>query len=358
MKNPYELENLISSIDPVDYRNREVIQTNLDNLTKPKGSLGRIEEFVLRYCCIIGKIYPSLPKKSVLVFAGDHGVTEEGVSAFQKDVTFQMVKNFLEGGAGINVLARHVGADVKVIDIGVDYDFNGLNGLIHKKVDRGTKNMVKGPAMTKGQAVEAILKGAEVAGDVIKEGAGLLATGEMGIGNTTPASAITAVLCAKEPCEVTGRGTGIDLSAYEKKIDLIEKAIRVNSPDPSDPIDVLSKVGGFEIAGICGMILKACQMKVPVVIDGFISGAGAITAKALCPYVADYLFAGHQSVEQGHRVQMEYLGQRAILKLDMRLGEGTGAVLSMGLIEAGLKIYKEMATFEGAEVSPGSESDM
>ncbi len=353
-----DLKRLVESVEPVSFDNMDEIQAHLDNLTKPKGSLGRLEELAARYCSITGQMRPRLPHKSVLVFAGDHGVTEEGVSAFPKDVTFQMVKNFLEGGAGINVLARHVGADVKVIDIGVDHDFQGLPGLIHMKVARGTKNMAKGPAMTVQEAEEAILNGAKAADMAIDQGARLLATGEMGIGNTTPASAVTALVCHREPDEVTGRGTGIDTDSFHRKIQLIKNAIEINAPDPQDPLDCLSRVGGFEIAAISGMILRACGRKVPVVVDGFISGAGAVVAKALCPAVSDYLFAGHQSVEIGHRVQMEYLGLRPILDLDMRLGEGTGAVLAMGIIEAGLKIYLEMATFDGAQVSPGNEADI
>jgi len=353
-----ELEELIESIEPVDFSQLDSIQAHLDNLTKPKGSLGRLEEFAARYCCITGQLRPELPRKTVLVFAGDHGITDEGVSAFPKDVTFQMVKNFLQGGAGINVLARHTGAQVKVIDIGVDHDFDGLPGLLHMKVASGTQNMVKGPAMTRTQAVNAVLNGAAVAERIIQHGSNLLATGEMGIGNTTPASALTAVLCGKKPEDVTGRGTGIDENAYQRKIRLIERAIETNRPDPSDPIDCLSKVGGFEIAGICGMILKASQRKVPVVVDGFISGSGALLATSICPAVRDYLFAGHQSVEQGHKVQMEFMGLKPILDLDLRLGEGTGAALAMNLIEAGLKIYLEMATFDGAQVSPGNEADI
>ncbi len=353
-----ELKSIVESIKPADTSKTEQIQAHLDNLTKPKGSLGRLEEFAARYCCMTGKLRPALPKKTVLVFAGDHGITEEGISAFPRDVTYQMVKNFLEGGAGINVLARHVGAEVMVIDIGVDHDFHQLPGLIHMKVARGTKNMLHGPAMTKREAETAILKGALAAEKAIDRGAGILATGEMGIGNTTPASALTAVICMKKPSEVTGRGTGIDQEAYKRKINLIERALEKNSPGVRDPLDSLAKVGGLEIAGITGMILKACQRRVPVVVDGFISGAGAMVAAAMCPNVRDYLFGGHQSVEQGHKIQMEYLGLKPILNLDMRLGEGTGAVLAMGLIEAGLKIYLEMATFDGAQVSPGSEAEV
>ncbi len=350
------LRSLIASIEPVDCHLDEKIQAHLDNLTKPKGSLGRLEELAKRYALIKDSTWPELPAgKSVVVFAADHGVTEEGVSAFPKEVTFQMVRNFLAGGAGINVLARHAGAKVKVVDIGVDHDFPDLENLISRKVAYGTRNMVRQPALTTKEAVDAILAGADIAKAEFPEGTGLLATGEMGIGNTTAASAITAVLCARSPREVTGRGTGIAEDAYRHKIKVIEKALENRQPDPENPLDVLAKVGGLEIAGICGLILGAASRKIPVVIDGFISTAGAVVAKALVPHVTDYLFAGHLSVEAGHKAQMEFLGLRPLLDLDMRLGEGTGAVLAMGLIEAGIKIYREMATFDGARVSPGNE---
>lgn len=353
MKQIETLEQIVNGITPLDKSLGDKIQSRLDNLTKPKGSLGRLEELALKYMLIKTDPNPKIPNKSVFVFAADHGVTEEGVSAFPKEVTFQMVANFLAQGAGINVLARHVGADVKVIDIGVDADLSHLKGLIHKKVLRGTQNMLKGPAMDREDAIRAIWVGAEVAKNAIDAGVDILCTGEMGIGNTTAASAITAVICNKTPKEVTGRGTGIDDEALKRKISVIEKAIKVNSPDPTDPIDVLSKVGGLEIAGICGLILMSSYLKTPVVIDGFISTAGALVAYELNPLVKEYMFAGHVSVEQGHKIQLSHMGLRPILDLDLRLGEGTGAVLATNIIDAGLKIYLEMATFDDAKVSPG-----
>ncbi|MDA8163115.1 MAG: nicotinate-nucleotide--dimethylbenzimidazole phosphoribosyltransferase [Desulfobacteraceae bacterium] len=349
------LKKIIDSIRPVDLGLEPEIQAHLDDLTKPKGSLGRLEEIAKTYCLIRHDVKPALPKKAVLVFAADHGVTEEGVSAFPKEVTFQMVYNFLSGGAGINVLARHAGADVRVVDIGVDYDFPELEGLIRRKVMHGSRNMAKTTAMDRDKAVEAIMAGAELAKEAVSQGSTLLATGEMGIGNTTPASAITAVFCKMRPEDVTGRGTGINQDALGHKTAVIEQAIRLNSPDPSDPIGVLSKVGGLEIAGICGLVLGAASLGTPVVVDGFISTAGALVAHALQPIVRDYLFASHQSVEKGHRAQLSHMGLRPVLDLDLRLGEGTGAALAMGLIDAGLKIYLEMATFSGAKVSTGSE---
>lgn len=351
-----ELSGLVHSIKPVETIMHDEIQAHLDNLTKPRGSLGRLEEFAARYCMITGRTRPDIPAKAVLVFAGDHGVTEEGISAFPKEVTFQMVHNFLQGGAGINVLARHVGARVKVVDIGVDHEFEPVEGLIDRKVARGTRNFTREPAMSRAQAAEAILAGAQEAEKAMNEGAGILATGEMGIGNTTPASALTAVFCNMSPEEVTGRGTGIDDDALKTKINVIQKGLSLHNPDASDPLGALAAVGGYEIAGICGLVLSCAVRRRPVVVDGFISTAGAMVAAALAPAVRDYIFAAHQSVEQGHRAQLRFLEQRPVFDLDMRLGEGTGAVLAMNLIEAGLRIYLEMATFDGAQVTPGSEA--
>ncbi len=351
-----QLSELLSRIKSVETGMRDEIQAHLDNLTKPRGSLGRLEEFAARYCMITGNIRPEIPEKAVLVFAGDHGVTEEGISAFPKEVTYQMVHNFLQGGAGINVLARHVGSRVKVIDIGVDHEFEPVEGLIDRKVGRGTKNFTKEPAMSRRQAAEAILAGAAEAEKTLDEGAGILATGEMGIGNTTPSSAVTAVFCNMSPGEVTGRGTGIDDAAWRHKVKVIEQGLSLHNPDPADPLGVLAAVGGYEIAGICGLVLACAARSRPVVVDGFISTAGAVVAAALAPDVRGCIFAAHQSVEQGHRAQLRFLDQRPMLDLDMRLGEGTGAALAMNLIEAGLRIYLEMATFDGAQVTPGSEA--
>jgi nicotinate-nucleotide--dimethylbenzimidazole phosphoribosyltransferase len=345
------LNEALSKVKPVNPQWYEVAQKRLDNLTKPLGSLGRLEEFARRLVAIFEDTMPSINKKAVFTFAGDHGVTEEGVSAYPKEVTPQMVFNFLRGGAGINVLARHAGADVIVIDIGVDYDFKDIEGLIHKKVLRGTRNFTKGPAMTREEAIRCIEVGIEIANAYVRKGYRLFATGEMGIGNTTPSSAITAVLTGRPVEEVTGRGTGIGDTALKRKIDAIKRGIEVNRPDPSDPIDVLQKVGGAEIGGIAGLIIGAASNRIPVVVDGFISGAGALIAYKLKPETKDYMFAAHNSQEIGHKALLETIGLRPILDLDLRLGEGTGAALAMLMIEAGLKIYKEMATFEEAGVS-------
>jgi nicotinate-nucleotide--dimethylbenzimidazole phosphoribosyltransferase len=347
------LTETLASIRPVDPVMLEKAQVMLDKKTKPLGSLGRLEEFGRRFAAITGSLEPDTTKKVIYTFAGDHGVTEEGISAFPREVTPQMVFNFLRGGAGVNVLARHCGAEVCVVDVGVDHDFGELAGLIGKKVARGTRNFTKGPAMTRDEALAAMRVGIELAGQARAEGVAMVGTGEMGIGNTTPSSAIIAALSGTPVWEVTHRGTGISESALENKIRVIELGLAINRPDPKDPLDVLAKVGGLEIAGIAGLVLGCAANRIPVVIDGFISTAGALIAAEMDPHVKDYVFAAHQSVEIGHRFMLERIGVEPILDLRMRLGEGTGAALAMGLIEAGVKILKEMATFGEAGVAEG-----
>jgi nicotinate-nucleotide--dimethylbenzimidazole phosphoribosyltransferase len=327
-------------------------QQRLDSLTKPQGSLGRLEEFAKRLVAITGKKMPSLlTKKAIFTFAGDHGVVEEGVSLFPKEVTIQMVYNFLKGGAAINVLARHAGADEVVVDIGVDYDFDNDQHLLTKKVLKGTKNMRKGPAMTRQEAEKCVDTGIEIALEYAKNDYSIFGTGDMGIGNTTPSSAIAAVMTGIPVPKVTGRGTGISDDTLAHKIQVIEDSLALNKPDPTDPIDVLSKVGGAEIGGIAGLILGAASQRIPVVIDGFISTAGALIAYAIEPTAKEYMFAAHNSVEIGHKAMLEAINLRPMLDLELRLGEGTGAALGMSIIEAGLKIYLEMATFDEAGVS-------
>lgn len=345
------LESLLGSITSVNGKFIEQAQKRLDNLTKPQGSLGRLEEFARRLVAITESTMPEIDKKVVFTFAGDHGVADEGVSAYPKEVTGQMVFNFLNGGAGINVLARQAGAEVVVVDIGVDYDFGEIDGIISKKVVMGTKNIRKGPAMTKEEALRCIDVGIELADEYANKGYRMFGTGDMGIANTTPSSAIAAVLTGKPVSEVTGRGTGIGDDAWKNKIRVIEDAISLNRPDPSDPVDVLSKVGGAEIGGIAGLIIGGASNRIPVVIDGLISTAGALIAYSIEPKTRDYMFAAHSSVEIGHKVMLEKIGLRPILDLDLRLGEGTGSALAMIVIESGLRIYKEMATFGEAGVS-------
>ncbi len=343
----------LERIKPVKAELLEQAQARLDNKTKPLGSLGRLEEFARRMAAISGNPEPDVSKKVIFTFAGDHGVTEEGVSAFPKEVTPQMVFNFLSGGAGINVLARHAGAEVRVVDVGVDFDFGDTAGLIGKKVARGTRNFAKGPAMSETEMLAALQVGIELADQCKAEGVALVGTGEMGIGNTTPSSAIIAAISGIPVQELTHRGTGINNEALQHKIRVIETGLALNKPDPQNPLDVLTKVGGLEIAAIAGLVLGCAANSIPVVIDGFISTAGALIASELHPNVRDYIFAAHESVEIGHRFMLERIGAAPILDLGLRLGEGTGAALAMTLIEAGVKILKEMATFDQAGVAKG-----
>jgi nicotinate-nucleotide--dimethylbenzimidazole phosphoribosyltransferase len=346
-----ELRVRLSSIQPLkkDFFSRA--QTRLDRLAKPLGSLGQLEEMAKRYVAIVEEVNPRIQQKFIYTFAGDHGVAAEGVSAYPKEVTPQMVYNFLRKGAAINVLAAHVGAKVVVVDIGVDHEFEPLEGLIIRKVARGTGNLSRGPAMSRTQALQAISVGLEMADQARAQKADLVGTGDMGIGNTTPSSAILASIAGLPVSLVTHRGTGIDDATLMRKIQIIEEAIETNKPDPQDPLDVLAKVGGFEIAGIAGLIIGCAAHRIPVVVDGFISTAGAMIAVALNNRVKEYLFASHQSVEVGHQFMWEYIGQKPILNLSMRLGEGTGAALAMSIIEAAVKILNEMATFTEAGVS-------
>lgn len=330
----------------------EKTQKRLDDLTKPQGSLGRLEELAKQVVGITGNDVPSLKNKVIFTMAGDHGIAKEGVSAFPQEVTLQMVYNFIEGGAGINVLAKHVGARVVVVDMGVAEKLNIKNEKLKiKKINFGTKNMAKGRAMTKQEAVRSIEAGIEAFEEELSNGIDLIGTGDMGIGNTTASSAIASVFTEHSVEDVTGRGTGINDDTLKNKIQVIKKAININKPDPRDPIDVLSKVGGFEIGGLVGVILAGASRRIPVVIDGFISGAAALIAYHLEPKVKDYLIAAHCSVEKGHKVILDYMGLKPVLDLELRLGEGTGAALGMSIVEAGIKILTEMATFQSASVS-------
>ncbi len=349
------LQNVLDSIKPVNRELKHKIQKRLDNLTKPPGSLGRLEELAGRYTTITEKECPRIRKKIIYTFAGDHGVVQEGVSAYPKEVTYQMVYNFLRGGAGINVLANHIGAEVRVVDMGVDHIFEDAKGLIKRKIGMGTRNMAVGPAMTREECIKAVEIGIELTKGAVEEGVDILGTGDMGIGNTTPSSAITAVLTGRPVAYVTGRGTGITDETYRHKMRVIDLSITVNRPDPSDPLDVLTKVGGYEIAGIAGLIIGASAHRIPVVIDGFISSAAALTAVSLKREIAQYLFASHLSVEKGHQVILERIGLNPLLDLNLRLGEGTGACLGISLIEAGVKILTEMATFGDAGVSKAAD---
>ncbi len=345
------LSETIENIEKISIDSDGNIRNRFNKLAIPAGSLGRLEEFATVYASIKGSLDATIKHKVVFTMAGDHGVSSEGVSAFPQEVTRQMVKNFLDGGATISVLARHVDARVVVVDCGVKADFTPVNGLKIKKVGYGTGNIACGPAMSREQAFKSLEAGIEVFNEELPNGIDIVATGDMGIANTTPSSAIIACLTGAELSEVTGRGTGLDDNGVERKIDVIKKALGVNKPDPSDPIDVLSKVGGFEIGGIAGLCLAAARHRTPVLIDGFISTAAALIACAIEPKVNDYLISSHISTENGHKIALRKLQKKAVLNLDLRLGEGTGAVLAMNLIEAGVKALTQMTTFAEAGVS-------
>lgn len=345
------LRDTMDRIQPTDHRLLAQAQARLDRLTKPIGSLGRLEELAARYVMITGEMKPTLPRGVVFTFAADHGVTVEGVSAYPAAVTPQMVLNFLRGGAGVNVLARHAGIDVRVVDIGVNFDFEAVPGLIHKKVMPGTKNLMVESAMSLAQAEQALTIGVELAAEAAQQGVGLIGTGEMGIGNTTASSAIAAVMTGRPVAEVTGRGTGIDDAGHARKIDVIQRALDSHRMNSRNTMEVLAAVGGLEIGGLAGLMLGAAAARIPVVLDGFIAGAAALIAVGLQPRCKDYLIASHQSVERGHQAILEHLGLKPLFDLDLRLGEGTGACLGMSLVFAAIKIFTEMATFDEAGVS-------
>ncbi len=351
------LDKTIARITHLDEAAAEAARTRQDQLTKPQGALGVLEEISVKIAGITGQPIPRPGRKVVIVMAADHGVANAGVSAYPPEVTPQMVANFLHGGAAINVLARHTGAEVRVVDMGMASE-TPHPSLINRRIRPGTANMAEGPAMSREEAVAAVEAGIEEGLREIAAGAEFLATGDMGIGNTTAASAITACFTGLDPAELTGRGTGLDDAGLERKVDIIRGALALNRPDPSDALDVLAKVGGLEIAGIAGVILAAAAERRPVVIDGFISAAGALIAAGVCHTAVDFMLASHLSVEKGHRAALNRLGLRPVIDADMRLGEGTGAALALGIIDASLKILAEMATFAEAGVSGPEETDM
>ncbi|AEE91230.1 Nicotinate-nucleotide--dimethylbenzimidazole phosphoribosyltransferase [Tepidanaerobacter acetatoxydans Re1] len=346
-----KLEQTLQQIKPLDEEVMEKTQARLDDLTKPVGSLGMLENIAKQIAGITGSVVPELPKKAAILMAGDHGIVKEGVAPFPQEVTPQMVLNFVNGGAAMSVLARHENAKLYVVDIGVASDLPDVPNIIKRKVAYGTKNMAEGPAMTYEEATQAVEVGIDIAEMVIREGAGIIAIGEMGIGNTSPSSAIIATYSNLPVKNVVGRGTGVDDEKLKIKIAAIEKALTVNKPNPKNPLDVLSKVGGFEIAGLTGVILACAANRVPVIIDGFISGAAAVIAKEMSPLAVNYMLGSHLSEEPGHKIILDFLGIKPILMMNMRLGEGTGAALAMNVIDASLKILKEMSTFSEAGVS-------
>jgi nicotinate-nucleotide--dimethylbenzimidazole phosphoribosyltransferase len=351
-----KLKEIITKIKPVEEKWIQKSRERTAQLVMPTRALGRLHEISEQLCGIQKTLKPSVKRKAILIMAGDHGVAEEGVSAYPQEVTGAMVQTFLRGGAGINAISRHVGAEVWVVDMGIipELDANSLDGgdqLIVRKIAQGTANLAKGPAMTYQDAEKSILTGFQLAADLFNKGIELLGTGDMGIANTTPSAAIGSVITRISPKEMVGRGTGIDDQGFSIKLETVKKGIQINQPNALDGLDVLAKVGGFEIGGIAGCVLAAAFHCRPVVIDGFISTAGALIAYSLCPHVRDYIIAGHCSEEKGHRNMLKYIGTKPILDLGMRLGEGTGGALAMSIIEGAICVFNEVLTFEEAGVA-------
>ncbi len=347
------LKRTIKDIYPQDSTSRDLAKERLDQLALPHWSLGDLMDLAIDLAGITRSIHPQVTRKAIVTMAGDHGVVAEGVSKFPQEVTPQMVYNFVNGGAGINALAKQAGAEVVVVDMGVAAFLNDLarqGKIINKKVGLGTDNIAKGPAMSHAMATRAVESGIDIAFDLGSR-IDIFGTGDMGIGNTTPSTAIAAVITGKSLEELTGRGTGLDDEQLAHKRDVIKTILECNKPDPKNGLDILAKVGGFEIGGIAGLILGAAAQKKPVVVDGFISTAGALIACSIEPFVRDYIICAHRSMEPGHRAMQEKLGCSPLLDLNLRLGEGTGAALAMNLVEAAVAVLTEVATFEEAAVA-------
>ncbi len=342
-----ELESLIASVSTPKRATGQEVQAHLDSLTKPQGSLGALETMALRLAKILGDPPAKLARRTVCIMAGDHGVAEEGVSAFPSEVTAQMCLNYERSGAAINALAGIAGAQVVVVDVGVDGDLGDARGVVSRKVRRGTRNFVKEPAMTSNEVLEAIAVGVDMIADLRPDVIGL---GEMGIGNTTSAAAITAMVTGKPVEFVTGPGTGVDGAGVSRKVQAVNAGLSRLGKWPA-PLDVLAEVGGLEIAGMVGLILGGAKRGIPVIVDGYITGAAALLACEMCPAAKEYLFASHVSQEPGHAIQLEHLGLQAALHLEMRLGEGTGAALMFAILESAGAILRDMATFAEADVS-------
>ncbi len=345
------LEQIVKRVKPLDAAAMKAAAERQDRLTKPRGSLGALEKLAIQIAGITANPMPSIKDAVILTMAADHGVVAEGVSLYPQEVTRQMVLNFLNGGAAINVLARMVNARVVVVDMGVKGGFPPTEGMVCRMIDFGTRNMCEGPAMTPAQARDSLQAGMDIVENEIGKGMDILGTGEMGIGNTTAASAVISSVTGSAVRQVTGRGTGVGDDQLQHKIKVIEKALKVNQPDPVDALDVLAKVGGFEIGGLAGAIIACAANRIPVMIDGFISGSAALIAVGLCPQAGDYLIASHRSAENGHSVCLSHLGLTPLLDLSLRLGEGTGGAVGIFLAQAALNLHAQMATFESAKVS-------
>jgi nicotinate-nucleotide--dimethylbenzimidazole phosphoribosyltransferase len=356
----HELEKIVAAIRPIDREWLKKAAERQDHLTKPPRSLGKLEEIACRIAAIQETLSPRVDHKRIVVFAGDHGVTEEGVSPYPSAVTAQMVANFLRGGAAINAVAKTVGAELVIVDAGVACSIpavepNSAVQFVAKPVRQGTRNFMKEPALTREETLQAILLGCQLAHEAAQAGVNLIGTGEMGIGNTTSASAVTAALTGCPALAVTGRGTGVDDDALDRKRSVVDQGVRMHSPNPDDPFLILQTLGGLELAGLAGLCLGAAVHRMAIVSDGFIATTSAAVAVGFCPAVADYIFPGHLSTEPGHAIVLELLGHKPLLQLEMRLGEGTGAALAMAVIDASVRTFVEMATFESAGVSDKQE---
>lgn len=358
MSNKSLLNCTLAAIEDLDHQVMTEADIHQRLLAIPEDSLGQLHKVAVRLAGICRQKQPEINKTAVITMAGDHGVTAQGISRCPQQVTKEMVANFDQGGAAINVLSRHVGARLTVVDIGVagalpetSKSEKGLTRLLRRKLADGTADISKGPAMSRNQAIKALETGIQVLAEEAALGLDAVGTGDMGIGNTTPSSAIASVLLDRDPAEVVNRGTGIDDRTLKHKIKIVAQALELNRPDPQDPLDILCKVGGYEIGGIAGVILGACARRIPVVVDGFISTAAALLASGFDARIKDYLFAGHQSFVRGHELMLAKLGLRPLVNLDMRLGEGTGAALGLSVLQASSRISGEMHTFEQSRVS-------
>lgn len=345
-----DFENLELGNCELDMKVIETIKSRLDSLTKPLGSLGKLEEIIQQLGGIQRNMYPKVDKKAVIIMCADNGVYEEGISSCPKNVTAAVTRNFMRGITGINIFANMTGADLFVVDIGVDEDFNDINGIINKKIRKGTSNMAKGPAMSREEAIRAIEIGIDMVGELKEKGYNLIGTGEMGIGNTTSSSAIAASFLEISPEEVVGMGSGLTTGGFNNKIDVVKRSIDLNRPNSKDPLDVISKVGGFDIAGLAGCFLGAAKYRVPILIDGFISAVAALAAIRIEPKIRDFIFPSHSSAERGCAKVLGEMGFEPMLMLNMRLGEGTGAAIAFKIFDAAIEAYTKMGTFEDAVI--------
>jgi nicotinate-nucleotide--dimethylbenzimidazole phosphoribosyltransferase len=344
-----QLDEALNKITGLDFALMQKAQAVLDGLTKPLGSLGRLEDIAKQVVGITGNLYPDVDKKAVIIMCADNGVVEEGVTQAPKEITASVARNFMRGITGINVFAVHTNSEIVVVDIGIDDEID-CDGITNRKIRRGTSNIAKGPAMTRKEAIKAIETGILVVEEQKRKGVNLLGTGEMGIGNTTTSSAVASVLTGADVSSMVGRGAGLTSEGLSKKIEVVKTAVKINKPDSDEPVDVLAKLGGFDIAGLVGCYIGAAVYRLPILIDGFISATAALVAVRINSQVKNYIFPSHGSAEPGNETVMRALKLEPMLNLRMRLGEGTGAALGFHIIDAALKAYKNMGTFEDAQI--------